>query len=355
MPVIFQSAPGRFEVAAMEAVAAQRVAAEATEAWRHLAGPLGLPESFAAPVMVRLVPAPDWAGMVPFRVFVEAGGVVSVRIRWSEEIEETIIRRALVQGLLMRLAVSRHGVSAQLTAPLWLEQACVGWWRIHAVPAQLDALKQRTAKVPPPPLTALLGWTRGEEEPGELTDGAVWLLSFLQAESARGVEWASALPRLLGGDPAAVVLAASFSGKFADERERELWWQTGWHHLRRARTLPGLESGDSRAELMALSRFVCVRQEKETVLPLRDVLAHAGEPAVGEELARRAATLNHVVAGLHPFYRNAGLSLAEALNSPGAKPERRAALAAAFEQEWRDATEIEAAAAAVLDAWAAKR
>lgn len=355
MPVIFQSAPGRFEVAALEALAAQRVAAEATEAWRHLAGPLGLPESFASPVMVRLVPAAEWAGRVPFRVFVEAGGVVSVRIRWSEEIADVILRRALVQGLLMRLAVSRHGVTERLAAPLWLEQACVGWWRIHAEPAQRDALKQVTAKELPPTLAALLAWTRGDDEPRVMADGAVWLLAFLQAESSRGAGWLAALPRLLGGESAAAALAAGFAGKFVDERERELWWQTGWHHLRRARTLPGLEAGESRAELVALSRFVWVRQERETVMSLREVLAHAGEPAVGEEFARRAAALTHVVAGLHPFYRNAGLSLAEALSSPGANPERRAALGAAFEQDWRDAVEIDAAAAAVLDSWEAKR
>jgi hypothetical protein len=180
-------------------------------------------------------------------------------------------------------------------------------------------------------------------------------LAFLQAESLRGAEWAATLQRLLSGEPAVAALAAGFAGKFADERERELWWQTGWHHLRRARTLPGLESRESRAELAALSRFVWVKQGREAVLPLREVLAHVSEPAVGEELARRATTLNHVVAGLHPFYRNAGLTLAEALNSVGATPERRVALGAAFEQDWRDANEIEAAATAALDAWSAKR
>ncbi|MCX6956233.1 MAG: hypothetical protein NTV51_29210, partial [Verrucomicrobia bacterium] len=101
-PVLFQSAPGRFEVASVDVDGAQRVVALATEAWQQLAGPLALPESFTTPVFVRLVPALDWGEPAPFRVIVEPGGVVSVRVRWEAAIPENHVRRALVQGLLMR-------------------------------------------------------------------------------------------------------------------------------------------------------------------------------------------------------------------------------------------------------------
>ena len=354
MPVLFQSAPGRFEVAAAEVGGAQRVVALAGEAWQTLAGPLVLPESFPSPVFVRLVPAAEWAERSPFRVMVEAGGVVSVRVRWDDAMPETVLRRALVQGLLMRQAVARHGVNERLTAPLWLEQACVGWWRTRAAPAQLDALKQASARLTPPALGALLDWQRGVEEPAPLLDGALWLLTFLQGESGRAGEWPALLHRLLGGEAPEAALAAAYPERFANDGERELWWQTGWHHLRRARSLPGMEAAESAEELAALGRFVFLRQGADAVIPLREVLARAQEPDVEGEIRLRVVALNRLLTSLHPFYRNAALSLAEALAGRSAPAERRDVLVAAFEQDWRDARELETASAAALDALGAR-
>lgn len=347
---LFQSAPGRFEVAGVAVSGAQRVVALASEAWQQLAGPLALPESFASPVFVRLVPAADWREAVPFRVIVETGGVVSVRVRWDEATPEIFVRRALVQGLLMRQAVARHGVNERLAAPLWLEHACVGWWHTRADPAQLDALKQATARLAPPALDELLEWQRGAVEPTQLTEGAVWLLTFLRGESGRAGEWPALLHRLLGGETPVAALVASYPGRFANEGERELWWQTGWHHLRRARVLPGLEAAESRAELAELARFVFARGRGDAVVPLREVLGQAREPVVEAELKRRSVALNRGLPALHPFYRNAALSLAEALAARGVAAKRREILCAVFEQDWRDANELEAASAAALDA-----
>ena len=354
VPVIFQSAPGRFEVAALDGGDAQRVAALAGQLWPLLAGPLALPESFASPVFVRLVPAAEWGERSPFRVTVEAGGVVAVRVGWDATTRDVVVRRALVQGLLMRQAVARHGVNERLTAPLWLEHACVGWWRTRAEPAQLDALKQTTARQVPPGLEALLHWQRGGAEPGPFVDGAVWLLAFLTGEGGKAGEWPALLHRLLGGGNPGAALAASFPGRYANDDERELWWQTGWHQLRCARVLPGWEAAESRGELAEMVRFVFRRQGADAVIPLREVLERAGEPAVDRELKRRVVALNRGLTALHPFYRNAALSLADALAVRGADAARRDALCAAFEQDWRDATELEGASAAALDALAAR-
>jgi len=354
VPVIFQSAPGRFEVAALDGGDAQRVAALAAQAWAMLAGPLALPESFASPVFVRLVPAADWGERSPFRVTVEAGGVVSVRVAWEPMTPEVVVRRALVQGLLMRQAVARHGVNERLTAPLWLEHACVGWWRTRAEPAQLDALKQASARLAPPALEDLLRWQRGATEPAPFVDGAVWLLTFLTGEAGKGAEWPSLLHRLLGGEAPVAALAASFPGRYSNDGERELWWQTGWQQLRRARVLPGWEAAESRVELAEMVRFVFTHQGEDAVMPLRAVLERAGEPVVDRELKRRAAAVNRLLTALHPFYRNAALSLADALAVRGAGAERRDAACAAFEQDWRDATELERASATALDALSAR-
>jgi hypothetical protein len=350
VPVMFQTAPGQFEVDAIDASAAQRVAALADQAWQTLAAPLALPESFSSPVIVRLIPALDWSGAAPFRVIVEAGGVVSVHVRWEAATPESYVRRALVQGLLMRLGVARHGVSERLAAPLWLEHACVGWWRTHAEPAQLDFLRQSAARLAPPRLAELLAWQRGAAEPARLTEGAVWLLTYLVGESSRAGEWAALLPRLLGGEEPAAALAATFPGRFANDAEREQWWQTGWHALRLARTLPGLEAADSRAELAELSRFVFDRDGRDEVVPLHDVLTHAREPVVDADLKRRLAQLNRALTAMHPLYRNAALSLAEALALRTSSKTRREEACAAFEQDWREGNELAAASPAALDA-----
>ena len=314
-----------------------------------LAAPLGLPDAFPSSVFVRVVPATEWVEPAAFRVIVEAGGVVSVRLRWSEATPEIFVRRALVQGLLMRLAVAQHGVNERIAAPLWLELACLGWWQTRADAAQLDALKQETARLVPPALASLLGWQRGDAESRELAVGATWLLTFLQGESGRAGEWQTMLRRLLEGEDGVIALAGSYAGRFVSDGERELWWQTGWHHLRRGRTLPSLEAAESRMALADAARFVFSAGGHEVVLPLREVLKRASEPAVEAGLKRHAAELDRVVSSLHPFYRNTGLSLAEALAARSATAERREARCSAFEQDWRDALELEAATTMALD------
>ncbi len=349
-PAIFQSAPGHFEIAANDATAAERVATHAEEGWRTLAAPLGLPERFSTPVFVRLVPAADWREATPFRVVVEAGGVVSVRVRWNQETPDAFVRRGLVQALLMRLAVTQHGVTEKLAAPLWLELGCVDWWQTRAEGAQLDALKQESGRFAPPALAELLGWQRGDGESRRLTVGATWLFAWLQAESGRGSEWPGMLRRLLGGDDGGAALAASFPGRFATDAERELWWQLGWHHLRRVRSLPTFEAAESRVELASLMRFVFSTAGRDAVVPLEGVLAHAREPLFDSELQRRAGELNRLLPSLHPFYRNAALSLAEAFSARTAGASAQAARVASFEQDWRDARELEAVASSALDA-----
>lgn len=350
VPVIFRSAPGQFEVAAVDATAAQAVVAQAEEGWRWLAGSLALPEAFSSPVFVRLVPAAGWTETEKFRVVAEAGGVVSVRMSWSESLLESTIRRALVRALLMRAAVARHGANERIAAPRWLEEACLGWWRTHADGAQLDALKQEAADVAPPALADLLGWRRDATESPSLAAGSTWLLAFLQEDGGRTDAWSALLNRLLGGEAFGPALAASFPGRFANDGERELWWQTGWHYLRRVRTLPTLGVSESRAALAELARFVFTTDGHEAVEPLRVVLAHGAEPAAGEELQHRIMALSRLLPSLHPFYRNAGLALAEALGARAASTTQRGALCVAFESEWRAATELEVATTAALDA-----
>jgi hypothetical protein len=59
--------------------------------------------------------------------------------------------------------------------------------------------------------------------------------------------------------------------------------------------------------------------------------------------------LTAVLPALHPFYRNAGLSLAAVFAAGPATARERTAHVAAFERDWRDAVELEAATTAALD------
>lgn len=349
VPVSVQSAPGRFEVSALDASVAHAVVAASEEAWRFLAAPLGLPEAFSSPIFVRVVPAADGAPE-SFQALVEPGGIVSLRLSIASRVGP-MARRALVQALLFRLGVARFGASEQINAPLWLEHACVGWWRTRLDGAQLDALKYESRSGPPPPLEELLAWAPGDEEPKAYANAAVWLLAFLQAESGRAKEWPAFLQRLLGGEEPLATLAACFPERFATAAERELWWQTGYHQVRRVRTLPMLEPREAREQLGALVRFVFAgpAEDADVVVPLRQVLNHADDPVVAADLARRAMDLARLIPALHPFYRNAGLAFAEVLREGVKFPVRREALCAAFEQDWNAAVELEAATTAALD------
>lgn len=350
VPTLAQSGPGRFEVAAIDASIGHAVTAAADEAWRILAAPLGLPDAFSSPVFVRIVPDND-AMTAPFQAMVEPGGIVSLRLRWNGTSNVTV-RRALVQALLLRLAVAQHGANERLVVPLWLEHGCVGYWQTRADAAQLDALKQESVRLAPPALAALLDWRRGADEPRSLVVGSIWLVTILQTESGRAREWLNFLPRVLAGESAGAALTAVFAEKFSNHDECELWWRTAWHQAIRARTLPALEAADSRAQLAALARFVFAgaAEDADVVVPLADVLARSAEPIVAAELQRRAAELARLVPALHAIYRNAGLSLAAAFSARDGSPAMRAGLAAAFESDLRDARELELASTAALDA-----
>lgn len=355
VPVIAHSAAGRFEVAAADSAQGHAIAALAEEGWRILAVPLDLPAQFTTPVFVRVVPTAAAGFSGPFHATAESGGVVSVRVR-AEAASPLVVRRALVRGLLLRLAVAQQGVRASVRIPRWLEEGCVRWWQTRVEAAQLDAARQESLRRAPPSLGDVLAWQEGPVESPGFAVASLWLMTYLQNESRRGAEWSALLRAALAGVDPDVALTATFPGRFANEAERELWWQTGWHHLARARTLPALEAADSRVQLGALGRFVFsdAGGERDVVVTLADVLARAAEPIVAAELTRRAAEVNRLVPVLHPFYRNAGLALGEALAARTAKADLQAERVAAFAAEWREACELEAATTAALDALEAK-
>jgi hypothetical protein len=352
---VFQSGAGRFEVSAWDADVAREVTAAAEEAWRTLAGPLSLPEAFSSPVFMRVVRPAEWPERTPFLTQVEPGGVVSVRLAWAANPLERATDRAVVQGLLMRLAVAQHGVSQTLTVPLWLELGSVGWWRSHGEAARLDALKYETRRRPWPRVRDLLAAQRGGVETREFELGSTWLLTVLLAESGRTAAWPQLLRRLLQGEAGSAALNVTFGERFGGEPERELWWRTGVEQALRTRTLPGLEVDESRLALAGLARLVVFGETTDRVVPLAEVLAHGAEPFVAAELARRAAEATRLAPSAHPFYRNAALSLAAVFKAAALPVDRQAKLIAGFEEDWQTGLALTQASAAALDAFEAGR
>ncbi|MBM3842330.1 MAG: hypothetical protein FJ397_03535 [Verrucomicrobia bacterium] len=356
-PVLAASLAGRFEVASMDAAVAHRVAAAAEEGWRVLTAPLGLPPAFPSPVFVRVVPAGTPGAPPTHDVAVEAGGLVTLWLGPRAQ-EGRALRVALVDALLHRLGVAWHGATVQPVVASWLVLGAAGWWETRVDGARLDALREASRRHPPPELVRLLDGTRGVSGTEGEAAGAIWLFTFLLAESGRGGEWPRLLARLLaGGDPQAMV-AQAYPGRFGGPDERELWWQTGWHYHLRQRVLPGLEAEEARELLATLARFVFADEAgADRLPPLAEVLARRSEPLVAAELARRGVDLGRSIAGMHPFYRNAALTLAEAF-ALGAGPEadrRREALLAQWERDWADGRALEAATTEALDRWEARR
>lgn len=350
-PVLVQSSAGRFEFATVDPSVGHAVATLAEEMWRHLEKPLGLPSGFSSPVFVRLLPPPGDGRAAAFEINVEPGGVVSLWWRGSPG-EGNLLRRALVRGVLTRLAVAQRGAGAIAAAAPWLEHACVGWWKGRADGAQLDLARLRAAGMSPPSLASLLDWPAGVDPDPETSSAMFWLMTFLQAESGAAGEWSEFVGRSLAGMDAQAALAAAYPGRFQGEALRELWWQTGWHHHRRVRVLPGLEAAESRRFLEVMARFVFAAEEEDAdrVVPVEEILSRGTESLVAVDLARRLEATGPLLSSLHPFYLNAGLSLAEAFRAALAGTADPGGGAASFEADFRVGVELEDASRRALDA-----
>jgi hypothetical protein len=357
VPRVFYTGRGQFEIIAVESAAAQATLELATNVWSALAPLTELPaEGFSSAVAVRLVPAEQWKETMLFTTVMEPGGLVNVRIRWSAGMDSLVVRRALVQALLLRRAVAWHGTNEQVTVPLWLEQACTAWSLTKERPAMLDAMQQESARLAPPPLESLLGWQRGAVESRGWELASFWLLLHLQAESGNERHWEAWLQAILGGADGVRALQRTYGGLWRDEATRELWWQAGFYHQRNLHLLPMLTAEESRAWLADRSRWLAVQAGRERVLTPDGLWNARQEPWVQAELKERTRQLQTKLAVIHPFYRNAVISMGQ-MNEAALKGKaadfKNATDALARDAE--DGRELEEATAAALDAMGSGR
>ena len=355
-PIVSLTRTGQFQVITVDADAARAGLAMATEVWQTLATPLSLPAGgFASPVEVWLILPEKWSGPDVFRATPGLGGRISLAVCWTPELggSETL-RRALVQALLMQRAIAFHGPVPGLKVPAWLEDACVAWSLTRGRPAALDAWQAEAAGQTAPPLVALLGRVRGLPPDRAQQLALLWLLGHLQAESGDAARrWPQLLRAVLGGEDTAIALAQLYGDFFQDDAARELWWQVGFYAQSRQAAQAIETATESRVWLAERSRWLARRGEDEVTLDLEELFSARTEAWVAAELRQRLVQLRAGLATgrLHPFYRNAIMSLGrtyEAALAGNAKV--FAAAEADLIRDIADGRDLEQAAKVALDA-----
>ncbi len=351
-PRVFYTKAGQFEIIVAAVEDAQPALALGRSVWGALSRPLGLPaEGFSSPVSVRLVPADQWSEPVVFTTTVEPGGRVSVRVRWAEDVDPVIVRRAFVQGVILRQAVAWHGASPKLTVPLWLEQACTAWSQVRERPAMLDAFQQESGRVQVvPPLRALLLWERGGVESRGWELASLWLFLQLQAEPGEAWRWGAWVRGVTGGAAPWDTLPRTYAGLWTDAAAMDLWWQTGFHHQSRLRVLPIMTAEASRAWLADRSRWLAGRDGREVVLALSELEGLRKEPWVRAELDERGRQTQSVLGVIHPYYTNTAISMGRLYEAAAKGNEKQFKEALAeFERDALDGRELEDEVGAMLD------
>jgi hypothetical protein len=355
--LVFYTGQGQFEIIATEARAAQDALVLANSVWRSLAKPVGLPVSgFSSAVAVRLVPEKDWTAPAFFTVVAEPGGLVGVRICRGDKVDARIMRRALVQAVLLRQAVAWHGAKQGLTVPLWLEQACVALGEVRDRPAMLDAMQQESEQLAPPPLEELLRWQRGQAEERGRVLASYWLFQHLQDESGDMPRWARSVRAITGGADPMKALQDNYGTAWKDADSRELWWQVGFHNERLTSTVPLMSMGDSRDWLADRCRWLAVKNGREQVLALDDLWTLRKESWIKTGMVERSQQLQNQLPRLHPFYKNAAISMGRMYQAAGKGSEEEfKAAKLALSQDATDGRELEAASGAALDELEARK
>ncbi len=358
-PLVFYTGEGQFEIIATEARAAQQALIMANSVWRALAKPMGLPVAgFSSAVAVRLVPEKDWTDPAFFTVVAEPGGLVGVRICWGDKMDVRIMRRALVQAVLLRQAVAWHGAKQGLTVPLWLEQACSALGEVRDRPAMLDAMQQESAQLAPPRLEELLKWERGQAEERGRVLASYWLFQHLQAESGDAPRWGRWVRTILGGAEPMQTLQDVYGSDAwkKDPALRELWWQVGFHDERLTSTVPLMSMEETRNWLADRCRWLAVKGGREQVLGLDDLWTFRKESWIKTGMVERSQQLQNQLPRLHPFYKNAAISMGRMYQAAdkGAEEEFKAAKQA-LSQDAIDGRELETATGAALDALEARK
>jgi hypothetical protein len=160
---------------------------------------------------------------------------------------------------------------------------------------------------------------------------------------------------LLEGVSPGLALVRGYEPRFAaaEARDIELAWQVGAAAQAALRTVPTWPAAESRRRLEQAAR-VTVRPlagETEEAKELAELWAERGDPLLTSVRRARLAWLTAQVGAVHPFYRNAAVSLGRAWQAMERGDEKAWTVAVA---EWRGdlatGRELEDASTRLLDA-----
>lgn len=358
----FPGSGGRFEVAALEGEEGSRLVRLAEEAWAVWRGPLGLPDRWTTGITVRLTPTEAWDFAEPaWRLSAEATGLVSLWIRGGGKPGAGRDRRwaaALAEAAWTRVAISEGVGPAARTVPDWLVAGAAEAALIEARPALGDAWRQAAARPGGAAgLEAILKWrgaqTAGDGEPEWVGAFGVW--RWLGAGPGRAEAWPRFVAALLAGEAPGLALTRVYGPGLArpEKAELELAWRTSLAAMAREQATPLLGAEESRRQLERLARAVLTPTEggPERVWELGALTAAEARGYPAAEREERARWLTANLARMHPFYRNAAVSLGRCWQAQerGDDAAREGAL-----QEWRadfaTGLELERGSAAALDA-----
>ena len=158
---------------------------------------------------------------------------------------------------------------------------------------------------------------------------------------------------MLGGEDTAAALTRLYADYFKDDGARELWWQVGFYAQNRQAAQAIETAAESRVWLAERVRWPARRGENEVTLDLEEIFSARTAPWVADELRQRLAQLRAGLATgrLHPFYRNATMSLGRAYDAARAGDAKAFTAAQAdLLRDIADGRELEQASKAALDA-----
>lgn len=343
---ISQRQPGFFEVSGPDVVWVNEVDVRAAEVRAGFASLLELPARYPTPVYVRVgVPAPDGEG--EFRLGIEPAGLVTLSITPGPRSTDTSLRHALARALLVRHGAWLGGFSADLTVPVWLEEAGVAGSLVVTQASMSEALGREAARHGPIPLASLLGGGAVAALPAWQAN-AWFLTQFLRAEMGGGAWAVLVRDSLRGGHDEGVAIARSVGRGGANP---EIAWAAAFFNLAARQGGPGQSPQESYRTVTRAARFVFRAGGRDTVFPWERLWFWRESDPIRREMEARARHLAALSPTAHPFFINAYASLQDACRALlAADAEAWGAAVTAYEEHLAEGVELSFAAGNVLDA-----
>ena len=271
----------------------------------------GVPARFPQRVLVRLRPEPPSESGKHYAVRTEAGGFVTLTLRWHRglTLEQTTL--ALADGFLARLAILEGGPEGAARMRRWVAEAVgvesylalrsaevAGFWREQRATGRPDLGNMVSAKGP------------GPRESATAARQGYWLLKALRRSGVpRGVIGELLRGGLMGRDTRAHLRQLPHSGAGGADLDADQWWRERWRGMAGERRALYESMDASREWIAAMADFGDYGGEDATPPNLRELWERREAPALREILRARRELIGLRLERVNPAYFNAARSL----------------------------------------------